>query len=597
MFLVRSSKFRHVYGSPARKELCYEGIKITKNAHDSNFCAVNPKFLAVVTECAGGGVFVVLPLKQTGRVSNSAPRVCGHRGPVTDVKWSPFNDNIVASCSDDTTIKIWEIPDGGLAVSLTDWLVDLHGHSKRVNYIEWHPTAENILLSSGADFKCMLWNVELAECIQVVATHPDAIFSISWNRDGSLFATMCKDKFIRVIDPRRGTVVAQGQGHTGAKSSKAVFLDKYRLFSTGFSKMSERQFAVWDTDNLAKPLKIENIDSSSGVLIPYYDYDTKVVFLAGKGDGNIRYYEIVDEAPYVHFLNQYLSGSPQRGFGVMPKRGLDFQKCEIVRFYKLHTQKDICEPLSMIVPRKSEIFQDDIYPPTAGLCPSMSADDWICGMNRDPIVTPLGEDMAGKTAKITTCRSANGAARAKASSNRHGEDCTSAGSIAPVHLTSKVPASVRNIYRLSGAEDQYIQYQENMNKVNVFDTTQRTNAHTQQSSSRLTNANESVRVDKKVTSQGLLTCTLNNNLVSTETVFRPENENKIKSQLSVDGKPKPVSLPSSDFELRKAYVEQVEEIESLKEQLLQKDQRIVQLEDEVKTLRHGIIPETTKTLS
>lgn len=53
-------------------------------------------------------------------------------------------------------IKVWEIPDGGLFVSLTDWLVDLHGHSKRVNYIEWHPTAENILLSSGADFKVNL---------------------------------------------------------------------------------------------------------------------------------------------------------------------------------------------------------------------------------------------------------------------------------------------------------------------------------------------------------------------------------------------------------------------------------------------------------
>lgn len=35
------------------------------------------------------------------------------------------------------------------------------------------------------------------------------------------------------------------------------------------------------------------------------------VYLAGKGDGNIRYYEVVDEAPYVHFLNQFLSGNPQ----------------------------------------------------------------------------------------------------------------------------------------------------------------------------------------------------------------------------------------------------------------------------------------------
>lgn len=59
---VRSSKFRHVYGVPAKREKCYDNIKITKNAHDSQFCAVNPKFLAVVTEVAGGGAFLVLPL-------------------------------------------------------------------------------------------------------------------------------------------------------------------------------------------------------------------------------------------------------------------------------------------------------------------------------------------------------------------------------------------------------------------------------------------------------------------------------------------------------------------------------------------------------
>lgn len=35
------------------------------------------------------------------------------------------------------------------------------------------------------------------------------------------------------------------------------------------------------------------------------------LYLAGKGDGNIRYYEIVDEAPYIHYLNQFLSGHPQ----------------------------------------------------------------------------------------------------------------------------------------------------------------------------------------------------------------------------------------------------------------------------------------------
>ena len=64
---VRSSKFRHVFGSGAKKELCYEGIKVTKNSHDANYCAVNPKFLAVVVESAGGGAFIVLPIEKVNK--------------------------------------------------------------------------------------------------------------------------------------------------------------------------------------------------------------------------------------------------------------------------------------------------------------------------------------------------------------------------------------------------------------------------------------------------------------------------------------------------------------------------------------------------
>lgn len=50
-----------------------------------------------------------------------------------------------------------------------------------------------------------------------------------------------------------------------------------------------------------------------------------------QGDSSIRYFEITDEAPYVHYLNTYSSKEPQRGMGFMPKRGLDVSKCEIAR--------------------------------------------------------------------------------------------------------------------------------------------------------------------------------------------------------------------------------------------------------------------------
>jgi len=60
----RSSKFRNVYGKVASREHCFDGIPITKNVHDNHFCAVNTRFLAIVTESAGGGSFLVIPLEQ-----------------------------------------------------------------------------------------------------------------------------------------------------------------------------------------------------------------------------------------------------------------------------------------------------------------------------------------------------------------------------------------------------------------------------------------------------------------------------------------------------------------------------------------------------
>ena len=47
--------------------------------------------------------------------------------------------------------------------------------------------------------------------------------------------------------------------------------------------------------------------------------------------------------------------------GFMPKLGVDTSKCEIGRFYKLHTLKDICEPISMIVPRKVSSLGQELF--------------------------------------------------------------------------------------------------------------------------------------------------------------------------------------------------------------------------------------------
>ncbi len=50
-----------------------------------------------------------------------------------------------------------------------------------------------------------------------------------------------------------------------------------------------------------------------------------------QGDSVIRYFEVTDESPYVHYLNAYQSSDPQRGIGWIPKRGVNVNICEISR--------------------------------------------------------------------------------------------------------------------------------------------------------------------------------------------------------------------------------------------------------------------------
>ncbi|XP_057156324.1 coronin-6 isoform X4 [Pan paniscus] len=347
--VVRQSKFRHVFGQAAKADQAYEDIRVSKVTWDSSFCAVNPKFLAIIVEAGGGGAFIVLPLAKTGRVDKNYPLVTGHTAPVLDIDWCPHNDNVIASASDDTTIMVWQIPDYTPMRNITEPIITLEGHSKRVGILSWHPTARNVLLSAGGDNVIIIWNVGTGEVLlSLDDMHPDVIHSVCWNSNGSLLATTCKDKTLRIIDPRKGQVVA---------------------------------------NNFEEPVALQEMDTSNGVLLPFYDPDSSIVYLCGKGDSSIRYFEITDEPPFVHYLNTFSSKEPQRGMGFMPKRGLDVSKCEIARFYKLHERK--CEPIIMTVPRKSDLFQDDLYPDTPGPEPALEADEWLSGQDAEPVLISL----------------------------------------------------------------------------------------------------------------------------------------------------------------------------------------------------------------
>jgi coronin-1B/1C/6 len=109
-------------------------------------------------------------------VEKDYPIVDAHKGPCLDLAWCPFNDNVIASCSEDTTAKVWIVPGNGMTRNITEPVVELIGHQKRVTTVLWHPTAGNVLLTAAADNKILLWNVGNGEALIEIAGHPDLIW-------------------------------------------------------------------------------------------------------------------------------------------------------------------------------------------------------------------------------------------------------------------------------------------------------------------------------------------------------------------------------------------------------------------------------------
>jgi len=244
------------------------------------------------------------------------------------------------------------------------------------------------LATSSNDYSVKLWDIASGQAALTVSGHSDIIQSVAWNFFGNAIVTTSKDKKLRILDPRSSTVSAEVAGHPGVKGSRCIYLGrKETLFNVGFSRTSDRCYSILDPRKLDTPIAKSNIDTASGILMPFYDDDTSLLFVAGKGDGNIRYYELDDEKPYIHYIADYKSSTPQLGMAKRPKTANDIGSCEVVSILKACTT--YVEPIHFVVPRKSELFQDDIFPDTPGPIPAMTSAEWLGGANKPPVLVSL----------------------------------------------------------------------------------------------------------------------------------------------------------------------------------------------------------------
>ncbi|XP_049777746.1 coronin-7 isoform X3 [Schistocerca cancellata] len=383
----RVSKFRHLKGTPLHKSTHIENIRNVSRQISGECDGFHANSERVAVPLSGpGGKIAVFEISRTGKLPDGVIPTLVQGTNVMDFAWDPFDSSRLAVACDDGTIRLWLVPEGGLPEPTNTPDQILAGHSEKIYFIKFHPLAKDILASGSYDMTIRIWDLA-TQCEKIVLLgHTDQMFCFAWSPCGAYCATACKDGKLRVYEPRVDVQpIREGRGPVGSRGARIVWaLDGQFLVVTGFDKVSERQIQIFKADSLNSPLNTVGLDVSPAILIPFYDEDSSTLFVTGKGDSTIYAFEVTEEAPYLCPLSHHRCNSLHQGLSFLPKNVCDVSSVEFARAMRL--TNNTIEPLSFTVPRlKSELFQDDLFPPTKVTWkPTMTSTEWLGGFNKTP---------------------------------------------------------------------------------------------------------------------------------------------------------------------------------------------------------------------
>ena len=163
-----------------------------------------PRYISTTTFYVAGdcsrNIHIWKPSSDSASWSINDTPYQGHTASVEDIVWSPNEANVLASCSVDKSIRIW---DARANPNKANMLTVSNAHTSDINVIDWNAN-EPFIASGGDDNLLKIWdlrNFQEGQPVAVFKHHTAPITSVEWHpNDYSVLATSGDDHQIALWD-------------------------------------------------------------------------------------------------------------------------------------------------------------------------------------------------------------------------------------------------------------------------------------------------------------------------------------------------------------------------------------------------------------
>jgi histone-binding protein RBBP4 len=200
------------YGS-AKNSFDYEVIQKINHPSEVNKARYMPQNPDLMVSMGAGGSVLLFdrtkhPMEPKDDSINAQLQLVGHQEEGFGLSWNPIKEGIVATASQDTTVRLWDIT-GYSTSNSQDYQATrvLKHHKAVVNDVEFHPKHSFYLASVSDDLSLQILDTRLPDesivAYQQPEAHADAVNCLAWHpKWDTLIATGSADKTVAMWDIR-----------------------------------------------------------------------------------------------------------------------------------------------------------------------------------------------------------------------------------------------------------------------------------------------------------------------------------------------------------------------------------------------------------